>query len=173
MAAPPSHRTLEIARCTPCLTVSDDDTLRPPGSPRRLVGASGAVAAPPSDAALCRIMPSRILASRYVDSTGYMVAPAEALALIPDELSAVEAGPPMCAGITTFNSLRHSGALPGDLVAVLGIGGLGHLGVQFAAKMGFRPSRLPEGPTRNRWPGSSGRGATSTARRRIRPTTGQ
>ncbi len=67
----------------------------------------------------------------------YMVAPAAALALIPDELTPVEAAPLMCAGITTFNALRHSGARPGDPVAVLGIGGLGHLGVQFAARMGF------------------------------------
>jgi D-arabinose 1-dehydrogenase-like Zn-dependent alcohol dehydrogenase len=75
----------------------------------------------------------------------YMIAPAEALALIPDDLSAVEAGPLMCAGITTFNSLRHSGAKPGDLVAVLGIGGLGHLGVQFAAKMGFDTVAIARG----------------------------
>jgi D-arabinose 1-dehydrogenase-like Zn-dependent alcohol dehydrogenase len=75
----------------------------------------------------------------------YMIAPAEALALIPDDLSAVEAGPLMCAGITTFNSLRHSGAGPGDLVAVLGIGGLGHLGVQFAAKMGFDTVAIARG----------------------------
>ena len=75
----------------------------------------------------------------------YMIAPAEALALIPDELSAVEAGPLMCAGITTFNSLRNSGALPGDLVAILGIGGLGHLGVQFAARMGFKTVAIARG----------------------------
>jgi D-arabinose 1-dehydrogenase-like Zn-dependent alcohol dehydrogenase len=75
----------------------------------------------------------------------YMIAPAEALALIPDELSSVEAGPLMCAGITTFNSLRHSGAMAGDLVAVLGIGGLGHLGVQFAAKMGFKTVAIARG----------------------------
>ena len=68
----------------------------------------------------------------------YMIAPAGAVALIPEGLSAVDVGPLMCAGVTTFNSLRNSGARPGDLVAVLGIGGLGHLGVQFAAKMGFR-----------------------------------
>lgn len=67
----------------------------------------------------------------------YMIAPAAALARIPDELSAVEAAPLMCAGVTTFNALRNSGARPGDVVAVLGMGGLGHLGVQFAAKMGF------------------------------------
>ena len=75
----------------------------------------------------------------------YMVAPAAALALIPDELAPVEAGPLMCAGITTFNALRHSGARPGDLVAVLGIGGLGHLGVQFAAKMGFETVAIARG----------------------------
>jgi alcohol dehydrogenase/propanol-preferring alcohol dehydrogenase len=75
----------------------------------------------------------------------YMIAPAGALALIPEGLSAAEAAPLMCAGITTFNSLRHSGAQPGDLVAVLGIGGLGHLGVQFAAKMGFRTVAIARG----------------------------
>jgi D-arabinose 1-dehydrogenase-like Zn-dependent alcohol dehydrogenase len=75
----------------------------------------------------------------------YMIARAEALALIPDELSAVEAGPLMCAGITTFNSLRHSGAHAGDLVAILGIGGLGHLAVQFAAKIGFRTVAIARG----------------------------
>jgi D-arabinose 1-dehydrogenase-like Zn-dependent alcohol dehydrogenase len=75
----------------------------------------------------------------------YMVAPASALAAIPEGLSAVDAGPLMCAGITTFNSLRNSGARPGDLVAVLGIGGLGHLGVQFAAKMGFRTVAIARG----------------------------
>jgi D-arabinose 1-dehydrogenase-like Zn-dependent alcohol dehydrogenase len=75
----------------------------------------------------------------------YMVAPAGALALIPPELTPVEAGPLMCAGITTFNALRHSGARPGDVVAVLGIGGLGHLGVQFAAKMGFKTIAIARG----------------------------
>jgi D-arabinose 1-dehydrogenase-like Zn-dependent alcohol dehydrogenase len=75
----------------------------------------------------------------------YMIAPAEALALIPPELTPVEAGPLMCAGITTFNPLRHSGARPGDLVAILGIGGLGHLGVQFAAKMGFKTIAIARG----------------------------
>jgi len=67
-----------------------------------------------------------------------MIAPTAALALVPEDLSAVEGAPLMCAGITTFNSLRNSGAQAGDLVAILGVGGLGHLGVQFAAKMGFR-----------------------------------
>jgi D-arabinose 1-dehydrogenase-like Zn-dependent alcohol dehydrogenase len=75
----------------------------------------------------------------------YMIAPAVALASIPDGLSPVDAGPLMCAGITTFNSLRHSGAAPGDFVAVLGLGGLGHLGVQFAAKMGFRTAAIARG----------------------------
>jgi D-arabinose 1-dehydrogenase-like Zn-dependent alcohol dehydrogenase len=75
----------------------------------------------------------------------YMVVPAQALALIPDGLSPVEAAPLMCAGVTTYNSLRHSGARPGDLVAVLGIGGLGHLGVQFASKMGFRTVAIARG----------------------------
>ena len=68
----------------------------------------------------------------------YMVAPVEALTAIPDSLSDVEAAPLLCAGITTYNALRHSGALPGDLVAVLGVGGLGHLGIQFASKFGYK-----------------------------------
>jgi D-arabinose 1-dehydrogenase-like Zn-dependent alcohol dehydrogenase len=68
----------------------------------------------------------------------YMVAPIEALARIPDSLEPAEAAPLLCAGLTTFNSLRHSGAVPGDLVAVQGIGGLGHLGIQFANRFGFR-----------------------------------
>jgi D-arabinose 1-dehydrogenase-like Zn-dependent alcohol dehydrogenase len=76
----------------------------------------------------------------------YMVAPHEALAAIPDDLDAVEAAPLLCAGITTYNSLRHSGAQPGDVVAILGIGGLGHLGVQFAAKMGFHTVAIARGP---------------------------
>jgi len=75
----------------------------------------------------------------------YMITPAGALALIPEGLSAVDAGPLMCAGITTFNPLRNSGARPGDLVAVLGIGGLGHLGLQFAAKMGFKTVAIARG----------------------------
>ncbi len=74
-----------------------------------------------------------------------MVAPTDALALIPDELSAVDAAPLLCAGVTTYNALRESGARPGDLAAILGIGGLGHLGVQFAAKMGFRTVAIARG----------------------------
>jgi len=75
----------------------------------------------------------------------YVVVPFEGLASIPDELDFVEAGPLMCAGITTFNPLRNSIARPGDTVAVLGIGGLGHLGVQFASKMGFRTIAIARG----------------------------
>src|SRR5207237_407346 len=75
----------------------------------------------------------------------YMVAPAEALAMAPVGLSAVDGAPLMCAGVTTFNALRNSGARGGDVVAVLGIGGLGHLGVQFAAKMGFKTVAIARG----------------------------
>ena len=75
----------------------------------------------------------------------YMVAPAKALALVPDDLSAVNGAPLMCAGLTTFNALRNSGARPGDIVGVLGIGGLGHLGVQFAARMGFNTVAIARG----------------------------
>ena len=75
----------------------------------------------------------------------YMVAPVEALAAIPESLSDVEAAPLLCAGITTFNALRHSGALPGDLVAVQGIGGLGHLGIQFASKFGYEVAAIGRG----------------------------
>jgi len=75
----------------------------------------------------------------------YMIAPAEALAVIPNELPAAEAGPFMCAGVTVFNALRNSGARPGDVVAVQGIGGLGHLGVQYARKMGFETVALGRG----------------------------
>jgi D-arabinose 1-dehydrogenase-like Zn-dependent alcohol dehydrogenase len=75
----------------------------------------------------------------------YVVAHETALALIPAELSAVEAGPLVCAGVTTFNSLRNSGARPNDTVAVLGLGGLGHLGVQYCAKMGFNTVAIARG----------------------------
>jgi alcohol dehydrogenase len=75
----------------------------------------------------------------------FVVAPATALARIPDGLSAVDAAQLACAGVTMFNSLRRTGAGPGDLVAVLGLGGLGHLGVQFAAKMGFRTVAIARG----------------------------
>jgi D-arabinose 1-dehydrogenase-like Zn-dependent alcohol dehydrogenase len=78
----------------------------------------------------------------YADSA---VVPVEALAAIPDELTAAEAAPLMCAGVTTFNALRSSSARAGDLVAILGVGGLGHLGVQFAAKMGFETVAIARG----------------------------
>jgi D-arabinose 1-dehydrogenase-like Zn-dependent alcohol dehydrogenase len=76
----------------------------------------------------------------------YMLAPVEGLAAMPESLDVAEAAPLMCAGVTTFNSLRHSGALPSDLVAVQGIGGLGHLGIQFAQKFGYRVAAIGRGP---------------------------
>jgi D-arabinose 1-dehydrogenase-like Zn-dependent alcohol dehydrogenase len=76
----------------------------------------------------------------------YMVAPVEALVAIPESLSDVEAAPLLCAGSSTYNPLRHSGAFPGDLVAVLGIGGLGHLGVQYAHKLGYKVAAIGRGP---------------------------
>jgi D-arabinose 1-dehydrogenase-like Zn-dependent alcohol dehydrogenase len=75
----------------------------------------------------------------------YMIAPFEALASIPDDLKSEDAAPLLCAGITTYNALRHSGVHSGDLVAVLGIGGLGHLGVQFAHRMGFKTVAIARG----------------------------
>src|ERR1700691_5248912 len=76
----------------------------------------------------------------------YMVAPATAVAAMPESLDAAEAAPLLCAGITTFNALRHSGALPSDLVAVQGIGGLGHLGIPFANKFCYRVAAIGRGP---------------------------
>lgn|SRR5215469_10350234 len=75
----------------------------------------------------------------------YVVVPGEAVAAIPDELPAAEAGPLMCAGITVYNSMRNAGARPGDTVAIQGIGGLGHLGVQYARQMGFRTVAIGRG----------------------------
>ena len=75
----------------------------------------------------------------------YMIAPVEALVGIPETLSDADAGPLLCAGITTYNALRHSGAFPGDLVAVQGIGGLGHLGIQFANKFGYKVAAIGRG----------------------------
>jgi D-arabinose 1-dehydrogenase-like Zn-dependent alcohol dehydrogenase len=75
----------------------------------------------------------------------YMLAPVEALVAIPESLSDAEAAPLLCAGITTYNALRHSGAFPGDLVAVVGIGGLGHLGIQFANKFGYNVAAIGRG----------------------------
>jgi D-arabinose 1-dehydrogenase-like Zn-dependent alcohol dehydrogenase len=75
----------------------------------------------------------------------YMVAPAEAVAAMPDTLASEEAAPLLCAGITVYNSMRNAGARPGDLVAILGLGGLGHLGVQYARQMGFRTVAIGRG----------------------------
>jgi D-arabinose 1-dehydrogenase-like Zn-dependent alcohol dehydrogenase len=76
----------------------------------------------------------------------FMIAPVEALASMPSDLAPEEAAPLLCAGITTFNALRHSGAVPGDLVAVHGVGGLGHLGIQFANKFGYTVVAIGRGP---------------------------
>jgi len=76
----------------------------------------------------------------------YMVAPVEALAAMPESLDWAEAAPLLCAGVTTFNALRRSGAMPSDLVAVQGVGGLGHLGIQFAAKFGYKVAAIGRGP---------------------------
>ena len=95
----------------------------------------------------------------------YMIAPFEALAAVPDELTPAEAAPLLCAGITTFNALRHSGLKAGDLVAVLGIGGLGHLGVQFAAKMGCRTVAIARGADKEALARQLGARVYSTATR--------
>ena len=96
------------------------------------------------DFILCRF--EKITAINYDGGYAeYMVAPAEAVAAIPDALSAEEAAPLLCAGITVYNPLRHSGARPGDLVAIQGIGGLGHLGIQCAHRMGFRTVAIGRG----------------------------
>ena len=81
----------------------------------------------------------------------YVVAPAEALAAVPDSLKSVDAAPLLCAGITTFNALRNTGAKPPDTVAILGMGGLGHLGVQFAAKMGFNTVAIARGADKEKF----------------------
>ena len=97
------------------------------------------------DFVTCRVAPQVPGISYDGGYSDFLIAPSVALARIPDALSAVEAAPLLCAGITTFNSLRNSGARPGDLVAVLGVGGLGHLGVQFAARMGFETVAIARG----------------------------
>jgi alcohol dehydrogenase/propanol-preferring alcohol dehydrogenase len=88
------------------------------------------------------VIPGITFDGGYAD---YVVVKSSALALIPDDLAAEEAAPLLCAGITTYNALRHSGATGGDLVAVLGVGGLGHLGIQFAAKLGFDTVAIARG----------------------------
>ena len=97
------------------------------------------------DFVTCRVAPKIPGISYDGGYADFLIAPAGVLARIPDGLTAVEAAPLLCAGITTYNSLRNSGARPGDLVAVLGVGGLGHLGVQFAAKMGFETVAIARG----------------------------
>jgi D-arabinose 1-dehydrogenase-like Zn-dependent alcohol dehydrogenase len=89
----------------------------------------------------------------------YMIAPVSAVARFPDDLSSVDSAPLLCAGITTFNALRNSGARPGDVVAVLGLGGLGHLAVQYAAKSGFRTVAIARG--KNKEPLARQLGASS------------
>ncbi|MFZ0661733.1 MAG: alcohol dehydrogenase [Acidobacteriaceae bacterium] len=86
----------------------------------------------------------------------YVFAPEVALAAVPDALNGVEAGPLLCAGLTTFNALRNSGARPPDVVAVLGMGGLGHLGVQFAAKMGYTTVAIARGADKAKFAGELG-----------------
>ena len=81
----------------------------------------------------------------------YIVAPAMAVAAVPDSLSGAEAGPLLCAGITTYNAIRNSGARPPDVVAILGMGGLGHLGVQFAAKMGYTTVAIARGADKEKF----------------------
>ena len=96
------------------------------------------------DFMLCRVGP----VTGFTHDGGYseyMVAPAQSLAAIPDGLASVDAAPLLCAGVTTFNALRHSGATPGDLVAVQAVGGLGHLAVQFANKFGYRTVAIGRG----------------------------
>jgi D-arabinose 1-dehydrogenase-like Zn-dependent alcohol dehydrogenase len=102
------------------------------------------------DLVACRnpLIPGVTYDGGYAD---YVVAPAEALASVPDSLKSVDAAPLLCAGITTFNALRNSGARPPDTVAILGIGGLGHLGVQFAAKMGFNTVAIARGAEKEKF----------------------
>jgi D-arabinose 1-dehydrogenase-like Zn-dependent alcohol dehydrogenase len=97
------------------------------------------------DFVLCQIAPQVTGISYDGGYADYLIAPAGTLARIPEGLSAVDAGPLMCAGVTTYNALRNSGARAGDLVAIHGIGGLGHLGVQYAAKMGFKTVAIARG----------------------------
>ena len=99
----------------------------------------------------------------------YMIARAEALAMVPGELSPVEAAPLMCAGVTTFNCLRNSGARPGDLVAVLGLGGLGIWAFNSLPERGSGRLRSRAGRTRSPWLANSAPGTTSIARRRTPP----
>ena len=93
-------------------------------------------------------IPGIIYDGGYAD---YVVAPAQALAAVPESLKSADAAPLLCAGITTFNALRNTGAKPPDTVAILGLGGLGHLGVQFAAKMGFNTVAIARGADKEKF----------------------
>jgi D-arabinose 1-dehydrogenase-like Zn-dependent alcohol dehydrogenase len=97
------------------------------------------------DAFACLTMGGPTGVARDGGYATHMLAHASALAHVPGELDSVEAAPLLCAGITTFNALRHCGAGPGDLVAIHGVGGLGHLGIQFAARQGFRTVAVNRG----------------------------
>jgi len=99
----------------------------------------------------------------------HMIAHVSAVAHVPDDLDSVQSAPLMCAGVTTFNALRHAGAGPGNLVAVHGVGGLGHLGLQFAARQGFRTVAVNRGRDKEDLARSLGASDLSTARPRIRP----
>lgn len=94
------------------------------------------------------LIPGVVYDGGYAD---YVVAPAEAIAAVPDSLKSADGAPLLCAGITTFNALRNSGAKPPDTVAILGMGGLGHLGVQFAAKMGFNTAAIARGADKEKF----------------------
>jgi alcohol dehydrogenase len=98
-----------------------------------------------SDAFACENVQGATGVSRDGGYATHMLADVSALARVPEALDSVESAPLLCAGITTFNALRHTGAGPGDLVAVLGVGGLGHLGVQYAARQGFRTVAINRG----------------------------
>ena len=99
----------------------------------------------------------------------FVLAPFESLARVPSELTPEEAAPLMCAGVTTFNALRNSGARPGDVVAIQGIGGLGHLGVQFANKFGFETVAIGRGEDKKSLALKLARERISTANRRTLP----
>jgi D-arabinose 1-dehydrogenase-like Zn-dependent alcohol dehydrogenase len=99
----------------------------------------------------------------------YMIARAEALARFPEGLAVADSAPLLCAGVTTFNALRNCGARPGDLVAILGVGGLGHLAVQYASKMASSRSRSIAAGTESSWLASSGPPNSSIAARKIQP----
>ncbi|GAC1408534.1 MAG: hypothetical protein NVSMB60_29920 [Mycobacterium sp.] len=111
-------------------------------------------------------VPSRHYPGGYAES---VIVPATALARIPDGLSFAEAAPLGCAGVTTFNALRNTKAVPGDRVAVLGIGGLGHLGVQWARAMGFETIAIARGADKRQTPASWVPTTTSTRRPKMSP----